>query len=69
MQKAELSWKAKLFIYQLNYLLTLTYGHKLWVVTERTRLCIQAAKMSFLHGVVGLSLNKRVRSLDIWRKR
>lgn len=36
---------------------TLTYGHELWVVTERTRLPIQVAKMSFLLRVAaGLSL-------------
>lgn len=33
------SWKAKLSIYQS----TLTYGQKLWVVTERMRLWIQSA--------------------------
>ncbi len=47
---------------------TLTYGHKLWVVTERMRLWIQAAKMSFLCKVAGLSLSDGVRSLDIRRE-
>ena len=46
--KRELSRKAKLSIYQSIYVLTLTYGHELWVVTERMRSRIQAAKMSFL---------------------
>ncbi|KAK0156607.1 LINE-1 reverse transcriptase [Merluccius polli] len=40
----------------------LTYGHELWVVTERTRLRVQAAEMSFLCRVAGLSLRDRVRS-------
>ena len=40
----------------------LTYGHELWVVTERTRLRIQAAEMGFLHRMSGLSLRDRVRS-------
>jgi len=35
--KRELSRKAKLSIYWSIYVPTLTYGHKLWVVTERTR--------------------------------
>ncbi|KAK3541564.1 hypothetical protein QTP86_031079, partial [Hemibagrus guttatus] len=33
--KKELSWKAKLSIYQSIYIPTLTYGHELWVMTER----------------------------------
>ncbi|KAF7225184.1 tyrosine aminotransferase, partial [Nothobranchius furzeri] len=59
--KRELSQKAKLSIYRSIYVPTLTYGHELWVVTERTRSRIQAAKMSFLHRVAGLSLRDRVR--------
>ena len=35
--KRELSRKAKLSIYRSVYVPTLTYGHELWVVTERTR--------------------------------
>ncbi|KAK3518499.1 hypothetical protein QTP70_001476 [Hemibagrus guttatus] len=34
--KKELSRKAKLSIYQSIYVPTLTYGHELWVMTERT---------------------------------
>lgn len=33
--KKELSQKTKLSIYQLIYIPIFTYGHKLWVVTER----------------------------------
>ncbi|KAK3545374.1 hypothetical protein QTP70_005970 [Hemibagrus guttatus] len=33
--KKELSRKAKLSIYQSIYVPTLTYGHDLWVMTER----------------------------------
>ena len=33
--KRELSWKAKLSIYQSIYIPTLTCGHELWIVTER----------------------------------
>ncbi|KAI3359361.1 hypothetical protein L3Q82_002861 [Scortum barcoo] len=40
----------------------LTYGHELWVMTERTRSRIQAAEMSFLRRVAGRSLRDRVRS-------
>ncbi|KAI3355946.1 hypothetical protein L3Q82_004492 [Scortum barcoo] len=41
--KKELSRKAKLSIYQVNLRSHLTYGHELWVMTERTRSRIQAA--------------------------
>ncbi|KAK3551381.1 hypothetical protein QTP70_016644 [Hemibagrus guttatus] len=60
--KKELSRKAKLSIYQSIYAPTLTYGHELWVMTERVRSPIQAAEMSFLHRVAGRSLRDRVRS-------
>ncbi|KAK3535383.1 hypothetical protein QTP70_011279 [Hemibagrus guttatus] len=60
--KKELSRKVKLSIYQSIYVPTLTYGHELWVMTERVRSRIQAAEMSFLHRVVGRSLRDRVRS-------
>ncbi|KAK0141060.1 hypothetical protein N1851_021942 [Merluccius polli] len=48
MVKRELSRKAKLSIYQSIFVPALTYGHVLWVVTERTRSRVQAAEMSFL---------------------
>ncbi len=35
--KKELSCKEKLLIYRSIYVPTLTYGHELWVMTERTR--------------------------------
>ncbi|KAK0137435.1 putative uncharacterized transposon-derived protein F52C9.6 [Merluccius polli] len=60
--KRELSRKAKLLIYQSIFVPALTYGHELWVVTERTRSRVQAAEMSFLRRVAGLSLRDRVRS-------
>ncbi|KAI3359987.1 hypothetical protein L3Q82_014319 [Scortum barcoo] len=45
------------------YVPTITYGHELWVMTERTRSPrIQAAEMSFLRRVAGRSLRDRVRS-------
>ena len=43
--KRELSQKAKLSIYRSVFVPTLTYGHERWVMTERTRLQLQAAKM------------------------
>uniref|UniRef100_A0A3B3HQU3 Reverse transcriptase domain-containing protein n=1 Tax=Oryzias latipes TaxID=8090 RepID=A0A3B3HQU3_ORYLA len=61
--KRELSRKAKLSIYRSIYVPVLTYGHELWVMTERTRSRIQAAEMSFLRRVAGRSLRDRVRSL------
>ncbi|KAK0134738.1 putative uncharacterized transposon-derived protein F52C9.6 [Merluccius polli] len=60
--KRDLSRKAKLSIYQWIFVPALTYGHELWVVTERTRSWVQAAEMSFLRKVAGLSLRDRVRS-------
>ncbi|KAK0154376.1 putative uncharacterized transposon-derived protein F52C9.6 [Merluccius polli] len=60
--KRELSQKAKFSIYQSIYVPALTYGHELWVMTERTRSRVQAAEMSFLCRVAGLSLRDRVRS-------
>ncbi len=60
--KKQLSCKAKLLIYRSIYVPTLTYGHELWVMTERTRSRIQAAEMSFLCRVAGRSLRDRVRS-------
>jgi len=66
--KRELSRKAKLSIYRSIYVPTLTSGHKLWVVTERLRLRIQAAEMSYLSRVAALSLRDRVRSSDIRRE-
>ncbi|TWW62415.1 hypothetical protein D4764_04G0010620 [Takifugu flavidus] len=61
MVKKELSWKAKLSIYQSIFV----PDHELWV-TERSR--VQAAEMSFLHRVAGLSLRDRVRSSAIWEE-
>lgn len=46
--KRKLSVKVKLLIYWSIYFPSLTYGHKLWLVTERMRSQIQAAEMSFL---------------------
>ncbi|KAK3569761.1 hypothetical protein QTP86_004186 [Hemibagrus guttatus] len=60
--KKELSQKAKLSIYQSIYAPTLTYGHELWVMTERVRSRIQVAEISFLRRVAGRSLRDRVRS-------
>ncbi|TWW78306.1 hypothetical protein D4764_11G0004270 [Takifugu flavidus] len=63
--KRELSRKAKLSIYRSIFVPTLTYGHELWVMTERTRSRVQAAEMSFLRRVARLSLRDRVRSSAI----
>uniref|UniRef100_A0AAV2LL43 Reverse transcriptase domain-containing protein n=1 Tax=Knipowitschia caucasica TaxID=637954 RepID=A0AAV2LL43_KNICA len=60
--KRELSRKAKLSIYRSIFVPSLTYGHELWVMTERTRSRIQAVEMSFLRRVAGRSLRDRVRS-------
>jgi len=36
-----------------------SYGHEIWVVTERTRLWIQSTEMGFLWRMTGLSLRDR----------
>ena len=63
--KRELGQKAKLSIYRLVLVPTFTCDHEGWVITERTRSRIQAAEMSFLRRVAGLSLRDRVRSSAI----
>jgi len=50
------------------YVQTLTYGNKLWVLTERARSQIEADKISWLRRVAGLSLRGGVRSSDIRRE-
>jgi len=45
--KRELRRKPKFSIYRSIYVPNLTYGHKLWVDTDTTRLWIWAAEMSF----------------------
>ena len=70
--KKELSRKAKLSIYRSIYIPTLTYGHKLGVVTESMRSQIQAAEMSCLWRVAGLSLRDKeeeIRHLEGARSR
>lgn len=52
----ELGHRAKLSIYQPIPVPTLTYGHNLWVVTDRIRLRI--AEMTFLWRVSGSTLEK-----------
>ena len=61
-KKKELSRKAKLSVFRAIFVPTLTYGHEVWVMTERIRLQLQAVKMSFLRWVAGNSLGERVRS-------
>ncbi len=68
MVKKELSRMAKLSIYQPTYVPTLTYGHELWVVTQRMRSQTQAAEMNFLRRMAGFSLRDRVRSSNNTRE-
>ena len=66
--KRELSQKAKLSVYRAIFVPTLTYGHEVWVMTERIRSRIQVAKMSFLRRVAGISLRDRVRKVQSFVK-
>lgn len=56
MAKKQVCRRAKLTGYRWVYAPSLTYGHELWVVSERTRSWIQAVEMSFLWRVAGCSL-------------
>lgn len=58
-ERKESSRKA---IYWSVSVLTLTYGHELHVVTERTRSWIQVAKIRYLLRVAGLSLRDWLRT-------
>ena len=60
--------KARLSVYQSIFVPTLIYAHRLWVVTERMRLRIQEAELSFLRRVAGLSLRDWMRSSVIWER-
>lgn len=57
MVKRELNMKEKLVIYQLMKP-KLTHGHKLWVLTKRTRLGIESGEISFLQSVAGVSIGE-----------
>ncbi|KAI3375876.1 hypothetical protein L3Q82_003763 [Scortum barcoo] len=58
--KKELSRKAKLSIYRSIYVPTLTYGHELWVMTERTRSADTSGRNEFPPcRVAGRSLRDR----------
>ena len=63
--KMELSLKAKLLVFRAAYIPTHTYGHELWITTERMRSQVQAAERSFLRRVAGLTLHDRVTSSAI----
>lgn len=65
--KRELSMKTKLLVCLSISIPAFIYCDKLWVVTTRIRLQIQAAKMSFLPRVAGLSLTDKVRN-SIFRR-
>ncbi|KAK3507789.1 hypothetical protein QTP70_000372 [Hemibagrus guttatus] len=71
--KKELSRKAKLSIYQSIYAPTLTYGHELWVMTERTEefnvevgLHQGSALSPFLFAIVMDQLSEDVRQESPW---
>ena len=63
--KRELSRKLKLLFYRSIFVPTVTCGHEFWIVGQRMRLRVQAAKMSFLRGVAGLFIKDRVKSSAI----
>ena len=63
--KRELCTKAKLSIFRSVYVPVLTYGHECWIINEKVRFRIQAAKMGFLRRISGLTLLDKIKSADI----
>ena len=61
----ELCTKAKLSIFRPVYVPILTYGHECWILNEKMRYRVQAAKMRFLRKIRGLTLLDKVESADI----
>lgn len=64
--KREKRLMAKLSIYHSIYVLTLTCCHKLWVVTERTRLQVQASPQCVWSKAQGVKLGQ---AGGTWRRR
>ena len=64
--RRNLRHEAKLSIYWSIYVPTLTYGHKIWVMTERMSLQIQVPQIGFLLKESGL--RDKVRNLLIRKK-
>jgi hypothetical protein len=64
-RRDEIGVKAKLAVFNSVFVPVLTYGHELWVMTERIRSRIQAAEMGFLRRVSGVTILDRVRSSEI----
>ena len=64
-RKTELGVKTKLAVFNSVFVPTLTYGHEIWVMTERIRSRIQAAEMRFLRAVVGVTRRDRVRNTAV----
>ncbi len=60
--KKELSNAAKLAVFRSVYVPSLTYGHELWVMTERMRSRVQAAEMRFLRRVAEVRRIDRIRN-------
>ena len=63
--KRELSQTAKLAVFKSIFVPILTYGHELWVMTERVRSRIQAAEMGFLRRVKGVTRLHKKRNTEI----
>lgn len=67
MVKREPSPRAKLSMHRSIFVPTFTDGHEFWVVTERTRLRVQAAERSHRR-VAGLSFRGRETEADLSAK-
>lgn len=53
------SQKAKLLIFQSNYVPFLTYDHELWLVIETTTAQIQVAKINFFRSALDIRLGNQ----------
>lgn len=47
--------KAKLWIYRLISVTTVTFAHKLWALTKRKTMQMEAVEISFFQSVSGLT--------------
>ena len=63
--KWELCTKAKLYIFRSVYVPILTYGHECWIMNEKVRSQVQAAKTGFLRRISCLTLLDNVNCADI----
>ncbi|VDP47730.1 unnamed protein product [Soboliphyme baturini] len=63
--KAGLSLKTKLSIFKSIFIPILTYGHELWIITEKLRTRVRAAEMGFLRRVADLMRGPELQAVEM----